>query len=286
MFLIKSGKANDWRYAMVMHKLFVVLLLIRIIPIIARAQDINQELILAVRRSDVEAVKAQLAKGANANARSEYARTVLSYACDRGNLEIVKMLLAAGADFNLTDSFYKAPPINWAVIKDNGEVVKLLIQKGAGDKRDVMSSALFQKKRSTVKSLLELGGFSAEDLSDYLATAEQNGASEIVELLKNAGAKPKLKTEYKIEPEALKAYEGVFKNGAMEFSFQAKEGKLVGNSNGFEFVLLPVDKHTFESKGGMKMIAVFTLEDHQVTSVIFKLPAGQLELKKAEAKQQ
>jgi hypothetical protein len=269
-----------------MRKLLLLLLLIQMIPIIARAQNVNEELILAVRKSDVEAVKALLAKGADANTRAEYERTALSYACDRGNIEIVKMLLAAGADLNLKDSFYKAPPINWAVIKDNGEVVKLLIQKGARGKEDVMASAVFQKKKNTVKSLLELGGFSAEAMTDYLTTAEQSGASEIVELLKNAGAKPSLKPQFKIEPEALKAYEGVFKNAAMEFSFQIKEGKLTGGTSGFEFVLLPVDKHTFESKSGMNMIAVFTLEGGQVASVIFKLPAGQIVLKKVEAKQQ
>ena len=269
-----------------MRKLFLLLFLIQIIPVIAHAQNIDEELILAVRKSDVGAVKILLAKGANANTKGEYDRTALSYACDRGNLEIVNMLLAAGADFNLTDSFYKSPPINWAVIKDNGEVVKLLLQKGAGDRGALMSSAVFQSKKNTVKSLLDLGGFPPEALSDYLATAEENGASEIVELLKGAGAKPKQKTEYKVEPEALKAYEGTFKSAAMEFSFHARESELAGSSNGFEFVLAPVEKDTFETKGGIKAIVVFSLEGGKVVSVIFKLPAGQLMLKKVEAKQQ
>jgi len=268
-----------------MLKLFFLSLLIQIIPVAVRAQSVNDKLILAVRKDDIEAVKTLLSKGADANARGDYDRTALSFACDRGDLEIIKLLLLAGADLNLKDSFYKAPPVNWAVMKDHGEVVKFLVQKGAGDKEGLMSSAVFQKKKNTVKSLLELGGFSPESLSEYLTMAEHGGASEIAELLKNAGAKPGSKTGYKIEPEALKVYEGVFKNAMMEFSIKSKEGKLIGIASGFEVTLLPVDKHTFESESGIRAIAVFTLDGDRVVSVTFKLPAGQIVLKKVEAKQ-
>jgi ankyrin repeat protein len=105
----------------------LILLLFQMAPFGIYAQSINEELIVATRKSKVEDVKTLLAKGADVNAKTEYGATPLFFACDRGNVEIVKILLDAGADVNITDTFYKSPPVFWAVIKDHGAIVKLLL---------------------------------------------------------------------------------------------------------------------------------------------------------------
>ena len=75
----------------------------------AGAEDLNEELLIAARKSDALAVKALLAKGADVNAKTSYGVTALSFAADRGSLEIVKSLLEHGADVNATDTFYHKP---------------------------------------------------------------------------------------------------------------------------------------------------------------------------------
>ena len=84
------------------------------VPLGICAQNLNEELITAARKSNVEAVKTLLAKGADVNAKTEYGATPLFFACDRGNAEVVKLLLDAGADPNVHDTFYKATPTIWA----------------------------------------------------------------------------------------------------------------------------------------------------------------------------
>jgi Ankyrin repeats (3 copies) len=262
----------------------LILLLSQLVPFSIYAQNINEELILAARKSNVEAVKALLAKGADVNAKTEYGATPLFFACDRGNAEIVKMLIDAGADVNITDTFYKSPPVFWAVIKDHGPIVKLLLEKGARTKESVMFSAVNQGKKNVVKSVLELGGFAPENLSAYLAAAEKNSHQEIAEILKNAGAKPKPKVEYKVDAETLKIYEGIYKNESGEFTFKIKEGKLVGGPPGYESILIPIDKHTFEVEGLAGFTCIFNLEVDKVIGMTFKGPNGQRELKKVGAK--
>jgi hypothetical protein len=268
---------------MKIHRI-LILLLFQLIPLGIYAQNINEELIVAARKSNVEAVKTLLAKGADVNAKTEYGATPLFFACDRGNIEIVKILIDAGADVNITDKFYKSPPVFWAVNKDHGEIAKLLLEKGARTKESVMLSAASQGKKNVVKTVLELGGFTPENLSDCLAAAEKNGHQEIAAMLKNAGAKPKPKVEYKVEAETLKIYEGVYKNENLEFTFKIREGKLVGGPVGQELPLIPIDKHTFEVDGAVGFTCTFNLEADKVSGLTLKGPNRRMELKKVEAK--
>jgi predicted LPLAT superfamily acyltransferase len=70
----------------------VLLFLVSLFPIIAFAQNINDELIAAVKRGDVEAVKSLIVRGANVNTRTNYGATALHFAADRGHLEVIKVL--------------------------------------------------------------------------------------------------------------------------------------------------------------------------------------------------
>ena len=57
-------------------------------------------LVVAVNRGDTAAVDAQLARGADVNARDRNGMTALMYASQQDALAIVQALLAKGADVN------------------------------------------------------------------------------------------------------------------------------------------------------------------------------------------
>jgi ankyrin repeat protein len=64
----------------------------------------NKQLLEAVAEDDIERVKHLLAEGASANARNEYAETVLIRACWKKNKAMVQLLLKSGAAVNETDN--------------------------------------------------------------------------------------------------------------------------------------------------------------------------------------
>lgn len=270
-----------------MPKILIVLLTLLLTPLYSLAQNanpaLNEELITAARKSNVEAVKTLLAKGADVNAKTEYGATPLFFACDRGNVEIVKLLLAAGADIDTRDSFYKSTPINWAVQRDQAEVVKLLVEKKPSTKESTTAMAVTMGQVKTVEALLAMGDFKPESLSMWLTMAEKNKQTEIVEALKNAGAKPKPKSEFKVASEQLPRYEGTFKNEQVELVVKIKEGKLIGSANGFDLALVPVSEHAFEPEG-QQMTVTFQLEGDKVTAIALKTLNGTTTLKKVEEK--
>ncbi len=280
---MREVKISLQGYNMHTRRIFF-LLLFQLIPLGVIAQNLNDELIAAARKSNVDAVKALLAKGADVNAKTEYGATPLFFACDRGNAEIVKILLEHGADANVKDRFYNSTPITWALQRDHAEVVKLLIGKTPMTREALMTMAVGQGEVKVSKMLLETGTFKPDALTTYLAMAEKNGKTEIVDALKKAGAAPKTKTEFKVDTETLKNYEGAYKNDQIELTFKVKDGKLTGGPAGQELTLIPVEKHTFEVEGAPGITAEFKIETDKVTGLLIKQPGGQTMVKKVEVK--
>ncbi|MBS1789123.1 MAG: ankyrin repeat domain-containing protein [Acidobacteria bacterium] len=266
----------------------IALVVVLLAPWCALAQTANQalndELIIAARKSNVEAVKELLAKGADVNAKTEYGATPLFFACDRGNVEIVKLLLAAGADTEIRDTFYKSNPVSWAVQRDQSEIVKLLVEKKPASKEPTTAMAVSMGQTKTVETLLTMGDFKPESLTMWLTIAEKNGYTEVVEALKKAGAKPKPKVDFKVDEATLKTYEGVYKNDRFEFKFVVKGGKLMMSTpDGFDSDLIPTAQHTFDVDKAIGAILTFTVEGGNVTGLTWKNGGGELVLKK-EAK--
>ncbi len=261
---------------------FRVICLLILLPLFAFAQDANDELLEAARKSDVEKVKALLAKGANVNAKSSYGVTPLGFACSRGSVEIVKLLLDSGAEVNVTDTFYKTTPFGMIMMgkKANPEIMLLLLEKGAKETAQAMNYALNNNHPNLAKVALAKGGFKQEALDKYLRGANKKGQTEIVAALKAAGAQET--PEFKVEAETLKMYEGVFK-GNLTVSFKVKDGKLIGTANGSDSTLIPINQHTFEDADD-GMLLTFTLEADKVTGVTLQFPNQQMNLKKEEAK--
>jgi hypothetical protein len=133
-----------------------VLLLALWLPLSAQTppdkQALNEELLVAARKSNVEQVKALLAKGADVDAKSPYGATPLFFACDRANDVVVKILLEKGASPNVQDTFYKATPLGWASGKKNPEVIRLLVEYGAKETDMAMNYAIDGKHTALAKT--------------------------------------------------------------------------------------------------------------------------------------
>ncbi|HEX4947609.1 MAG TPA: ankyrin repeat domain-containing protein [Blastocatellia bacterium] len=266
-----------------MLKLRVICLLL-ILPLFAYAQDANEELLEAARKSDVEKVKALLAKGANVNAKSPYGVTPLGFACSRGSVEVVKVLLDHGAEVNVTDTFYRTTPFGMVTMgkKANPEIMRMLIEKGAKETDQALNYAITNNHPELAKTALAKGTFKQEVLDKALRNALKSNRTDIIAMLKNAGAKEL--PEFKVDAETLKKYEGAFKNPQFTLNFKVKDDKLTVTSDGFESPLLPLKEHTFEVERANGIVVTFTLEANQVTSLSWKTANGEVVLKKGDAK--
>lgn len=265
-----------------MPKLLLLCLLAVLLPFAVAAQGLNEELLAAARKSDVEKVKALLAKGADVNAKSPYGATPLFFACDRGSVEVVRALLESGADANVRDKFYGATPLGWALSKGKPEIIRLLVEKGAKETDQAMNFAVNGNHLEVAKAALAKGGFKQEALDKFLAAATRKGHAEIIELLKGAGAKPT--AEFRVDAETLKLYEGAYKNENLTLTFKIKDGKLLVASPGFDSEMIPIRQHTFEVEQADGVTVIFKLEGDRVVSLSWKTSNGETVLKKGETK--
>ena len=231
------------------------------------AQDVNEDLIDAVRQGDAARVEALIAKGANVNASWRYGETPLFFACDRGFAQVVKVLLEHRAEVNLKDSFYGMTPVARAAEKDHVDIVRMLLAKGANADSVLMSGAE-DGKLDLVKAALDSGRVKKESLSWALSAAIREKHADVAELLKAAGATPPPPANYVLDAETLARYAGRYQGGRggteMEISFEVKNGKLVGEFYG-PLTLAAVSKTRFRGVEFEGVEVEFKMEDGKVT---------------------
>jgi hypothetical protein len=271
------------------RKLCLLLTLALILPLVAVAQDkqkLNDDLWEAVRRGDAPAVKSLLDRGADVNARGRYQMTPLFKAAERGNAEIVRLLLERGADVNVKDTFYNATPLTWALDKSHVEVVRALIEKGVPGVEDVLAQGAGAGNVELVKIALAKGGLSAEALTNAYGVAAREKQTEIVELLKAAGAQPPRPANFEVDAETLKSYVGNYhpERGSDIGVAVDKDGKLTIVVPGDTFVLGAFDKVTFRPLAFEGVTITFNVEGGKVTGFNFKQGANTTLFKRVEGK--
>ncbi|MBX3279184.1 MAG: ankyrin repeat domain-containing protein [Acidobacteria bacterium] len=238
-----------------------------------QAQELNEQLLAAARKSDAAAVKALLDKGADVNAKTRYGATALSFAADRGSVEVVKLLLERGAEVNVRDTFYSATPLTWAASKNHPEVTRMLLEKGAQTKEMALSIAVQSGHKETAEAVLSMGGFKPEALTPHLTIAMRGGHTEIVDMLKRAGAAPPV--EYKIAPEKLKLYEGKYRNSEIEAAMTVTDGKLIAAFQGGQPLnLMATSENVFTAPEIPGIGFTFKLEADRVVSFTLKQGDG------------
>jgi hypothetical protein len=96
---------------------------------------LNEGLLRAAARGDVDAVRSLLARGANPGARTRAGETALLLAARRGSEEAVRLLLERGADPNARDR-HEVTALWWVAARDGvmpnrAAVARLLLTHGA-----------------------------------------------------------------------------------------------------------------------------------------------------------
>ena len=164
------------------------------------AMDRFQESVLmcAVKNRHVEIVKLLLAAGANVNFVNRFQESVLMRAVKNGHVEIAKLLIDAWADVNSVDSSQRSVLMQ-AVMGKHVEIAKLLIDAGANvnvvdrfKESVLMRAVAWGCQAEMIKLLIDAGAnvnYKDNVGRSILQIAEQNGSTEIVDLLKSAGAK-------------------------------------------------------------------------------------------------
>ena len=139
----------------------------------------------AAKLADARMVKTLLDAGAHPDTPNQDGETALMLAIKTGELPVVQMLIRAGANVNARETFHNQTALMWAAAasKNAGEMVKLLLSKGA----DFKPRALFSDWGSQITSepraqYRPVGGLTA------LQYATRDGCYECADALLVAGA--------------------------------------------------------------------------------------------------
>ncbi|MGH9593046.1 MAG: ankyrin repeat domain-containing protein, partial [Bryobacteraceae bacterium] len=139
----------------------------------------------AAKLADGRMVKMLLDAGARPESPNQDGETALMVAINAGDLSIVEMLVRAGANVNAVERFHNQTPLMYAAAatKNAGEIVKLLLSKGA----NVTPRELYRDWPSQISSepraqYRPVGGLTA------LLYAARDGCYDCVEALIGAGA--------------------------------------------------------------------------------------------------
>jgi len=260
--------------------LFIVVSVSSLVVAQNSKDELNNQLFEAARAGDAALVASLLDKGADVNAKFRYGTTVLFKAAERGHTNVVKLLLERGADATVKDTFYNATAMTWALNKGHVEVVKLLLEKVPDAADDVLSTGTSEGNSALVKIALAKS-ISAENLTAALITAsESESKTEIVELLKAAGAKPPPTV-----PEAvLQTYAGKYKaDTGLEFTISVREGKLFATPTGQGAIrLFAIDNTTFRPAAFAGIKIAFDVEGNKATGLTFSQGPTPLKLKRVE----
>lgn len=151
----------------------------------------------AIMQEKTEDVKRLISQGFDVNTKDSNKKTALHIAVEYSNLEAVKILLDAKANVNTKDEYKRTPllMIEENIEENTSEIVRLLIQKGAGSnpndksKSIALTYACEEDNFEIVKMLLEAGANPNLKDEDGKTALQKTDSEEIRQLLRQYGAK-------------------------------------------------------------------------------------------------
>ncbi len=169
-----------------------------------RRGNLEQKLLMAVRKNHLRDVRYLVSKGANVNAQDYYGITILKHAVVNGHRRITKCLVENGADVNFIDDS-EIHALMVASSAGNLEIVKILLRNGANVNArnlygyNILNAAISGRYLEVVKLLVEYGAdvnALDADMDSALMVASYEGDLKIVEFLIAKGADVHAKNSY------------------------------------------------------------------------------------------
>jgi ankyrin repeat protein len=172
--------------------------------LLAAATPLDSPVADAAEQDDVQAVRALLQRGADANAAQPDGLTALHWAALNGNREIADLLLYAGATLKPLTRVGGYTPLHLAAQSGHAEIVGALLEAGADP--DVLTGTgvtamHFAAQANSAESITELaqrgGDVDAQDSFQGrtpLMFAASRNATEAIRALLQAGADPAIQT--------------------------------------------------------------------------------------------
>jgi ankyrin repeat protein len=161
---------------------------------------VNQDLLTAVYRQDMGAIKRLTESGIDMNERDKDGRTVLMHAVLAENAEsgLVKYLISSGVDVDASDKAQQWTALHFAARDQKPEIVRALIEGGAQiDPVDVFGNTplwrcvmISSPNETVVRILLESGA--DPDKTNYAGNsprdlAANSGDQDVLEMLARRG---------------------------------------------------------------------------------------------------
>ena len=291
----------------------VVLITLSLLANLSNAQEKEQELWAAAKKGDAVLVKSLLEAGIDANAKTNYGATAITFAADRGHLEVVRTLLENGADVNIVDSFYDATAVVWAAYKGHLEIINLMIEHGAdlskptpiqwasaggntevvktmlknksAGGKSVLMSAIRNKNSEMALAVLEAAELEVGDLSPALSNAKANDMNEVVKKLAEMGVKAEQSASV-VKVEQPEIYTGSFEGENFEVIIEQKEDQLFANVPGQSpFTLVVAAPHVFNIAEAEGITFTFSVENGKAVGFKFEQSENTMEFVRAEEKE-
>jgi ankyrin repeat protein len=188
--------------------------------------------------------------------KNRYGITPLFYSAWGGSEEVARYLIGKGADVNVSDTFYKMNALGTAISKKHEGVARALVEAGAKGADGMLGMAAANGQRALVRTILAQTKPNEAQLRNAIQTAHDKNDTELVDLLRKAGAPEPKKLGVAVPAEQLARLAGLYAGpGIGEATVSLEQGKLMLKAGGEKFELLAYDALNFASPAmpGMKM---------------------------------
>jgi outer membrane protein assembly factor BamB len=225
----------------------VTLVLLQAPPVDPRGSELWE----AARLGNFEDVRRLLDDGVSPDAPNPQGALPLSAAASAGSLEVVRLLVEKGARIDARDPFFNSSALESAIFNKRSSVVRFLLEKGPADADSALDDAVERGDLDQARAALATGKIERLDLLAARKQAEGKASADMKELLATATATVRPRKPYAVAPERLRKLAGRYRGRGGEatvaVSGSGLELQAAGQPN---VVLVAVGEDWFEDAAG------------------------------------